>query len=311
MNSIAHEPPPLIEHPQPRVAWLHRSRTEQEPPARSANDTGPTAGANSFDSARRLCLMGLSTVIQAVAAGAVYLAAYAVRFDGAILPLIGQSLSQLYRSSSSSRLLPRCWLSVSIAVRGRTAGFAEVSSQAEATTLGTLGFAAAVGFSRLGAIPGFQVPLSILLMDWAGSLIVLCGARVTGRLGWERYGRFFREARKVIVVGAGDAGATLARQVAARPDLGLEVVGFLDPEADTNGQTVAGKQVLGTPDELAAIAFANVETVFIATPDVSPSAARALKATAEAIGLEVQVVPRLDRADLRAVHASAARDRCA
>ncbi len=184
---------------------------------------------------------------------------------------------------------------MSIAVRGAQAGFAEVSSQAEATTLGTLGFAAAVGFSRLGAIPGFQVPLSILLMDWAGSLIVLCGARVTGRLGWERYGRFFREARKVIVVGAGDAGATLARQVAARPDLGLEVVGFLDPEADTNGQTVAGKQVLGTPDELAAIAFSrNVETVFIATPDVSPSAARALKATAEAIGLEVQVVPRLD-----------------
>ena len=173
--------------------------------------------------------MGLITVIQAVAAGSVYLAAYAVRFDGAIPPAYWTVAFATLPLVVVIKTLAALVVGVH---RGswRAAGFAEVSSQAEAATLGTLGFAAAVGFSRLGAIPGFRVPLSILLMDWAGSLIVLCGARVAGRLGWERYGRFFREARKVIVVGAGDAGAALARQVAARPDLGLEVVGFLDPK---------------------------------------------------------------------------------
>ncbi|TDA70423.1 MAG: hypothetical protein D9V47_01375 [Clostridia bacterium] len=54
----------------------------------------------------------------------------------------------------------------------------------------------------------------------------------------------------VLIVGAGRYGRELARRLRRRPELGLEVIGFLDDRPETAGQTCEGARVLGPCREL-------------------------------------------------------------
>jgi nucleoside-diphosphate-sugar epimerase len=54
----------------------------------------------------------------------------------------------------------------------------------------------------------------------------------------------------VLLIGAGEAGVMVARELAGRPDLGLDAVGFLDDDKRKVGTHIGGLPVLGTSDQL-------------------------------------------------------------
>src|SRR6266849_962677 len=81
----------------------------------------------------------------------------------------------------------------------------------------------------LGAMRG--VSRGVMMVNWAFSLLTLFGARVMVRLAKD----VFRESSasepsNVLIIGAGDAGEALAREIQHRPQLGLRVVGFVDDQ---------------------------------------------------------------------------------
>jgi FlaA1/EpsC-like NDP-sugar epimerase len=78
------------------------------------------------------------------------------------------------------------------------------------------------------------------------------------------------ENTRVLVVGAGDAGQMIAREIRQNPRLKLEVVGFVDDDPKKKGERFQGITVLGRQDALAAICQEQaVDEVIIAIPSAS------------------------------------------
>jgi FlaA1/EpsC-like NDP-sugar epimerase len=82
---------------------------------------------------------------------------------------------------------------------------------------------------------------------------------------------------RTIIVGAGQDGDLLARDLLAAPDSKYHVVGFVDDAVHRHGMTVSGKWVLGSVSELPRlIAKHKVSTVLLALPELPAQEVRAL-----------------------------------
>lgn len=226
-------------------------------------------------------------LVHALIFGAVYLLAYLVRFEGAVpeaewgtalgtLPLILVWKLLIFIGMKSYR---GWW---------RYNGFADIVHLAKAVTLSTV-VVVLVAFSYQN---GPRVPRSVILMDWAGTLLVIGGLRGATRLFRERYHPMVtaRSTERVLVVGAGEAGVELVNAIQRHPQLGMKVVGILDRYA--RGQVLAGVKVLGPPEDVRQLALAQgARTVLIPIPATPPPAVRALMAACSTAGLKVQAVP--------------------
>jgi len=71
-------------------------------------------------------------------------------------------------------------------------------------------------------------------------------------------------SRKVLAIGAGDAGIRLAKELRDHNELGLVLVGFIDDNPDLSSQWVNGIRVLGTTDDLEKIVEErHIDEIFI------------------------------------------------
>jgi len=151
--------------------------------------------------------------------------------------------------------------------------------------------------------PAFPLPRSIPLID--GLLLVLLwgGARMGMRLLHEggvrsafsrlREGKGANPpAKRVLIVGAGDAGVLIAREMLRRPDAGLEPVGFLDDDPSKRGVTFVGLPVLGVLRDLPAAVRAHaVDEALIAIPSARGETVRSVFDMARRAGVGARIVP--------------------
>jgi len=121
----------------------------------------------------------------------------------------------------------------------------------------------------------FSVPRSIPLIDAALGFGVLFLLRAATREFIERRYQLPESqksgnAQKVLVVGAGEAGAMVVKEMLRHPDTGLQPVGFVDDDLTLARLNISGVRVLGTTDDLPAIIDRlQVDQVLIAVPSSS------------------------------------------
>ena len=164
----------------------------------------------------------------------------------------------------------------------------------------------------LGALFGVpekfvRTPRGVLLIDWAFALLSLFGARVAIRIGRDR----FRAAptpgltRHVLIVGAGDAGEALAREIEHRPQMGMRVVGFVDDQRAKWNSMIRGIKVTGPISEIARIADATgAEEALIAIPSASGKRLREIIHRLSAADLSFRTMPGIDQIVSGKVHVS-------
>jgi len=100
-----------------------------------------------------------------------------------------------------------------------------------------------------------------------------------------------RQGLSCLIVGAGEAGRAIARDLLRTPDFGLRPIGFLD---DDPAAAAAGSElpVLGTTSELAAVAEERaVDVVIVAIPSLPTARIRSLARAAAAAGVVVRYLP--------------------
>ena len=118
-------------------------------------------------------------------------------------------------------------------------------------------------------------PRSVLGIDWLLSLFLIGGLRFSVRLIAELTQRNGREARpggvrRVVVVGAGDAGTLMVREMQRNPQLHLRPVAFVDDDTEKLKKDIYGVRVAGRLDQLAAVVErGHADEVIIAIPTAS------------------------------------------
>lgn len=121
--------------------------------------------------------------------------------------------------------------------------------------------------------------ISLPVFDWLISLGAVGGLRFGLRLLAENRAAVEREAgvkaRKVLIVGAGDAGALVVRELQKNPQLSLLPVGFLDDDPEKQGQHIHGVPVVGTLADIRAQAqILKADEVIMAIPSAPGSILR-------------------------------------
>ncbi len=113
------------------------------------------------------------------------------------------------------------------------------------------------------------MPRSALGIDWLLSLVLIGGSRFALRILAEpsMTSPASGMAKRVLIVGAGDAGALVVRELQKSSQLNLIPVGFLDDDPAKQKHSIYGIKVIGTvPDLAAAIDLHHVAEVIIAIP---------------------------------------------
>ncbi len=188
-----------------------------------------------------------------------YVLAYVVRFEGAVPPLMLRTLAwtlpyavALYYGAMVAFGVPRlAWRYVALPDVRRIAG----AMAAAASVLLVLRMVAEVAVRNYPLIQRAIVPFSVCLIGSTFAFLGVIGVRVFRRMSAERFesdsrGRPRAEPVPTMLVGAGRAGVLVAKELVARPDLGMRPVGFLDDDSMKLGTVVHGVPVVGETKDL-------------------------------------------------------------
>lgn len=148
----------------------------------------------------------------------------------------------------------------------------------------------------LGIQPfGEKFPDSVFLLDFAGTIALVCGARLAVRLYHEEV-RPVAEgvAPKLLILGAGDAGENAVREILRMPISRYRVAGFLDDDATKWGTQIHGIEVLGPIKDIKEICddYA-VDEILIAMPSATRARLRQVVELCQGTNLRFKTLPAL------------------
>ena len=150
---------------------------------------------------------------------------------------------------------------------------------------------------------------SVFLMDYFFTLFTIAGLRIGTRLAFERANRerdassplkgFFKilkkeaaTAQRVLIIGAGNCGEKILREIHDNASIRYKVVGFLDDDPAKIGRKIHGIPVVDRIDRLnRAIESLAVSEVIIALPSVDASRIRAILEHCQSCNVKFKTVP--------------------
>ncbi len=137
------------------------------------------------------------------------------------------------------------------------------------------------------------LPRSIFVLDAVLALLFVGGSRFSVRLSAQRRRKQTNgHGRRVLVVGAGDAGSMLVREIQHNPQLNLKAVGFVDDDARKHHMQILGVPVLGGQQALPRLITEHqIDRVIIAMPSAPGRAIRQVATTCEKLGVETKILP--------------------
>jgi FlaA1/EpsC-like NDP-sugar epimerase len=232
-----------------------------------------------------------------------YYIAYQLRFDGDV----PEDYRELFRNTLSFVVIGGVF---TFGAFGLYRHWMRYSSQREYMRLGqaslTVVFALAayvavvqpklvsVGYPR-GDV-ALSIPASVLAMYGLFTFVFTAAVRYAVHLFYERPFGGFRarpNATSVLIVGAGDGGRLLLREILRNPDLGMRPVGFVDDDPRKQNVPVdRGLRVLGTTAELGDV-LEDVEPdeVLIAIPSAPGTLRARVVSACRERGVRVRTMP--------------------
>ncbi len=149
--------------------------------------------------------------------------------------------------------------------------------------------------NTLGVIDSYL--RSVFVIDWLLSLVTVGGLRMTLRLIAElRQNQVApgtgSRSKRVLVVGAGDAGAMVVRELQKNPQINLIPVGFLDDNPTKQRQQIHGVPIVGTITDLTRVLDRlHVNEVIIAIPSAPGRVVRTVADIARLKGIPFRTMP--------------------
>ena len=138
------------------------------------------------------------------------------------------------------------------------------------------------------------MPRSALGIDWLLSLVLIGGSRFALRILAEQSmaSRASGKGKRTIIIGAGDAGALVVRELQKSSQLNLTPVGFLDDDPAKQKHAIYGVTVIGMVSDLpASIDLHHVDEVIIAIPSAPGQLVRMVNDVCRVKGVVSRTMP--------------------
>ena len=237
---------------------------------------------------RSYLLPGLLLIVDVITIIGVALISLFIRFDGYItshylhqmidaLPIMVISYIVMLLSM---HLYTRIW---------RYAGMREMVAVLIATTLGAgLFYTGMYVFDK-------SLPRSIYLISWILSTGVIgIGRMVLHYIAMRYGGKQSTDADMVntLIIGAGDAGATIAREIERYHKRSRKVIGFIDDDESKFNRLMGGVRILGNRHDIPSIVKENkVKEIIIAMPSVTRNEIRNIMEICSPLKCKVNTLP--------------------
>jgi FlaA1/EpsC-like NDP-sugar epimerase len=230
----------------------------------------------------------IKAVLAVGVVSAAFAVAYLLRFDFAP---VGDDRTRLWPGLAiavAAKVFALGWFGLLGNWWWRYVGIPDLLRIAEAVSVAS----ALTAGATLALVDGF--PRSVFAIDWALSLVALAGLTATSRVVREsdagRRGR--RGGRRALVIGAGEAGVRVVRELRRNPGLQLRPVGFVDDDPAKAGAFVQGLRVVGSRRDLAAlVGRLRVQEIVVAIPSAGRQAIRAIIDACKTAAVPVRIVP--------------------
>jgi FlaA1/EpsC-like NDP-sugar epimerase len=251
-------------------------------------------GDNLYSGPKRFLRHAGIAAIYALLAAASLLFAYLLRFD---FVLAEEDLRNLARCLPWVLALQLCALACFGQFGNLLTYFSVPDLKRIVASSACVGAVLAVVWHLTGG--AYVPPRGAIVADAVFFVVSLCAFRFLLRL-WREQGSFLTSAsefklEEVAIIGAGTAGAHLAKDLLSRRGLGLEPVVFLDDDREKWGAKVHGIPVMGDPAWLLSRAAPKrLRRIIIAMPSAPATRIAAITEQLKGHGFRLDTVPALD-----------------
>ena len=142
---------------------------------------------------------------------------------------------------------------------------------------------------------GRAFPSSVLMIDWLLCMALVGGVRLTLRAVREsRHPGRNGEGRRALIVGAGDAGEMLLRELGRSPVLEYDILGLVDDDPAKRHMRIHDVEVIGTVDQLDTLTRSlRVQEILIAIPSATREQKQRIVQRCRESGITFKSVPGL------------------
>ena len=227
-------------------------------------------------------------IVDCILIGLSFTIAYAIRFDGIppmYVPLIVQALPILIPLKLGAffyfGLYRGLW---------RYIGVPDVINIVKAVTLSSV-----LGVVLVTMVFRFEgYSRSVFVIDWMVLLLTVSAVRVLVRLIEETLSSWAeKRGKRLLILGAGDAGEMALREIRNNSQLGYVPIGFVDDNRDKWGRSIHGVPILGSRPQLGAIVKKyHVQEILVAVPSADRATLKSILKDCRETGADVQVMPK-------------------
>jgi len=142
------------------------------------------------------------------------------------------------------------------------------------------------------------IPFSVVLMTGGITFILLVAIKVRPRLAaeWRRSRAASGRAQHTLIVGAGQTGERLIRELQRQPERGYRPICLVDDDRARQGLSIHGVPVRGSLDDIPLVVAANnIDLIVIAIPNLSGPALRRIVDRCHQTEARIVVAPALDQ----------------
>jgi len=163
-----------------------------------------------------------------------------------------------------------------------------------------MGNAAVLAYTYLTQIPNFQeailpVPRAIYIIAWLLDIMFIGGIRFAYRVlkQWSFKGIWQpSDKKRALIIGAGDAGAMVIREMHNHEELGMYPVAVIDDDDLKLGKKIHNVPVVGTRYRIEEIVIKKgIDIIIIAIPSINKKDRREIIEICNRTGVEVKILP--------------------
>jgi FlaA1/EpsC-like NDP-sugar epimerase len=158
-----------------------------------------------------------------------------------------------------------------------------------AVTVGTAGSAV------YGILIRDRLPISVYFIMWALTILASGGIRFLERIisSVEMFpSDVIKKSKRILIIGAGDAGAIVVKEMKKHPELGYIPVAFIDDDKNKKGSFIHGVPIVGDRNDIQEIVKnRDIDEILIALPSATNEERREIIRICNETGLKLKTLP--------------------